>query len=176
MAALMCALLAVPVLGGEGAYTLRGDSAPAVRTRQRPRDRVALPGRRSLGLFVPGKTARPSAADRPFELQVGSTTVLIDPKADYRRQGVGVLDENNHLLVAQRLYRKLTAGRAYTVRGGAPEKASMAGTPIVPRLIIMKEDPSTPQRRVPVVPAPAPDATRDKVADARPGGRAGIDP
>ncbi len=77
---------------------------------------------------VGGAASDNPTRDRLVEFNVVSTTVLFDPEADYYRQGGGILDEDHHLLVAQRLYYKLRKRGAYTCSwkgssrtyGGAP--------------------------------------------------------
>ena len=108
--------------------------------------------RTARAVYRCGGAVRPDATrDRLVELNMVSTTVLFDPEADYYRQGGGILDEDHHLLVAQRLHYKLCKRGAYTVRGRDRQELTAARRVAIRAIMVPVPEP---KGRVPTVPAP----------------------
>ncbi len=81
--------------------------------------------------------------DQRVPVLVVNTPIYIDPNADYKRQGEYPIDDNHHLLVAQRLYRSLNAKPARTIRksGVSVTDTSRTRQAIRPHMILMKPQP-----------------------------------
>ena len=113
--------------------------------------RVATNGQHRVQLIL-----RPSAytsGDRKLvELQVVNSRILFDPDSDYTQQGGNPIDENHHLLAAQRLYRYLTARNVYTIRAQKNQTGPAAGNSSRPRMIIFKPGGEPSDRPTPAIP------------------------
>ena len=72
-----------------------------------------------------------------IEVQVVNTTIWLDLKKDYIRQGHYKIDENHFIPAAQRLARSLRAGHAYTIWGSQRQVQERSKT-IHPHMILMK--------------------------------------
>lgn len=135
-------------------------------------------GRRSV--WISGRTPKPAriVVNRPmaqttakkqrlFEVLIAgggtrSSTIYLDPKGNYRRQGEYPIDENNHLLAAQRHIRSMIAKPARIVRNPNAGKATHRAV-IHPQMILLKPgmllrpNPNQPRLKkieIPMVPAP----------------------
>ena len=103
----------------------------------------------------------PADGRRLAEVRVNHARVWIDPDANYFRQYDNPIDDDHHLLAAQRLHHKLTARGAYVVRSPRRESSEQAKARGPIRLFIRKK-----QRAIPVVPH-APKKSTQQVATIR---------
>ena len=115
-------------------------------------------------IVINNQMATPHAKEqRLYEVNIhGFTTIYMDPKADYRRQGANPIGDDHHLLAAQQLIRSLNAKPARIVRNPNSGRTTHLAV-IHPQMILLKPDallrPGQTQPRlkkieIPMVPAP----------------------
>lgn len=128
-------------------------------------------GRRQIWIASTHKPARiivnrPTAQHaetqpRLVEVQLGSTTIYLDPDADYTHQGEYPIGDENHLLAAQRLIRSAYAKPARVVRN--PNSGTATHRAVIhPQMILLKPEmllrpnqrPRLKKIEIPSVPAP----------------------
>ena len=76
-----------------------------------------------------------------MEVRIGQTTVYLDPYKDYLRQGTNLIDANQYIPRAQRLWHTLVMSQAQLIlpRDYQPDETRSAKLP-QPRVIFMKPD------------------------------------
>ena len=168
IAVLMSLIVGVPV-----SATFAGDSGKITPANMNRAHRLYNQGKRLIWIASHHKPARivvnnPMAApetneQRLYEVNIhGFTTIYMDPKADYRRQGAYPIGDDHHLMAAQQLIRKMNAKPARVVRN--PNRGRMMPHAVIhPQMILLKPEmlhrPNQKQPRlekieIPSVPAP----------------------
>lgn len=142
------------------AYQLYNQGRRSVWIARRP----AKPAR----IVVNDPTAHTAVQEqRLFEVLIAgsgtrSSTIYLDPKGNYRRQGEYPIDEDNHLLAAQRIIQGMVAKPARIVRNPNAGKATRHAV-IHPQMILLKPEmllrpehrkPQLKKIEIPSVPAP----------------------
>lgn len=100
---------------------------------------------------------------RPYliEVRINQTTVYLDPNKDYLRQGPHLIDSDQYIPRAQRLWHTLVRSRAQLILPGDRQEVETRSTKLpVPRAIFLK-----PQADPKVVPAPGEPAAQPKASE-----------
>ncbi len=77
-------------------------------------------------------------APKRFKVHLADRHIYLDPQENYRHQGEYRIDENNHILVAQRLYNSLMANPVRVIQKNHHAHTLSHRPMIQPHMILMK--------------------------------------
>lgn len=132
---------------------------------------IGYPRREAVGLIFERVYVREATVDRLVSetpalphlarVQMGSTTILVDPNIDYLSKSPGRIDENHSIIRAQRMFKALAPNRSYVVRGLPRPESAVDVDAIRPSAIIQKPNLFDKPRKdevdnMPMIPAPQP--------------------
>lgn len=177
VAALGLAAAAAPSHASEPAFLITRADTTSQETLERRHQpikgfvQIGYPLRDAVGLIhrpvlVPSATVSKAVSETPVlphlaRLQVGVTTILIDPEVNYLAEQPGGIDENHSIVKAQRTWKALNAKPAFVTRRVARPVAGSVDAAVAPtpRAILLRPDlldkkPAPAQDGMPVIPRP----------------------